>query len=151
MNRCSAREFVIRLLLLACAAGPWTALADMPVLPKADVPPDSRPNVLLIVSDDQRPDTIHVLGNPLIRTPALDSLVQQGMTFTQAIAPNPICVPSRAEIMTGCGGFRNRVGVWFEDESRFDSLGRLHAGRRVSHMVRGQMDERRQTYQPRLR
>ncbi|MFH1922806.1 MAG: sulfatase-like hydrolase/transferase, partial [Planctomycetota bacterium] len=63
-----------------------------------------RPNVLLIVSDDQRPDTIRALGNPIIDTPALDSLVGEGTTFTRAIAPNPICVPSRAEIMTGCDG-----------------------------------------------
>ena len=34
------------------------------------------PSVLVIVADDQRADTIHALGNPLIRTPALDALVQ---------------------------------------------------------------------------
>jgi arylsulfatase A-like enzyme len=70
-----------------------------------------RPNFLVIVSDDQRPDTIHALGNLVIQTPNLDSLVREGMAFTRAIAPNPICVPSRAEIMTGCDGFRNHVGV----------------------------------------
>lgn len=112
MNRSSVREFVIRLLLLACAAWPRDAVGDVHVSPKEDVTPDSRPNVLLIVSDDQRPDTIHALGNQFIHTPALDSLVRQGMTFTRAIAPNPLCVPSRAEIMTGCDGFRNRVGVF---------------------------------------
>ncbi|OHB84866.1 MAG: choline-sulfatase [Planctomycetes bacterium RBG_16_64_12] len=74
-------------------------------------PPDQRPNVLLLVSDDQRPDTIRALGNPIIHTPHLDSLVREGTAFTRAIAPNPICVPSRAEIMTGCDGFRNHVGV----------------------------------------
>ncbi len=112
MNRCTLREFAIRLILLACAAWPCGATADVCVSQKADVTSDSRPNVLLIVSDDQRPDTIHALGNPVIHTPALDSLVRQGMTFTRAVAPNPICVPSRAEIMTGCDGFRNRVGVF---------------------------------------
>ncbi len=63
-----------------------------------------RSNVLLIVTDDQRPDTIRALGNKVISTPNLDSLVRDGTSFTQAIAPCPICTPSRAEIMTGCRG-----------------------------------------------
>ncbi len=67
--------------------------------------------MLLIVTDDQRPDTIRALGNPIIHTPSLDSLVRNGTAFTRAIAPYPLCVPSRAEIMTGCDGFRNHVGV----------------------------------------
>lgn len=67
------------------------------------------PNVVLIVSDDQRPDTIAALGNPLIRTPALDRLVRMGTAFDNAICANPICTPSRAEILTGCSGIRNRV------------------------------------------
>ena len=65
------------------------------------------PNVLLIVSDDQRPDTIHALGNAVISTPALDELARTGAAFPRAIAANPHCVPSRAEILTGASGFRN--------------------------------------------
>ncbi|MCA9036933.1 MAG: sulfatase-like hydrolase/transferase [Planctomycetaceae bacterium] len=68
-----------------------------------------RPNILLIVSDDQRPDTIHALGNEIIRTPHLDQLVRTGTTFTRATCANPICTPSRAEILTGCSGFRMGV------------------------------------------
>ncbi len=67
------------------------------------------PNVLLIVSDDQCPDTIAALGNDRIRTPNLDRLVKQGTAFTRAIAPNPICTPSRAELISGVTGFRNGV------------------------------------------
>lgn len=70
---------------------------------------EEQPNLLLIVSDDQRPDTIHALGNPLIETPNLDWLVRNGVAFTRAICPNPICTPSRAEIMTGASSFRNGV------------------------------------------
>lgn len=72
-------------------------------MPQAQAAP---PNVLFIVSDDQRPDTIHALGNATIRTPALDRLVNEGTAFTQATCANPICTPSRAEILTGCTGFR---------------------------------------------
>ena len=67
-----------------------------------------RPNVLLIVSDDQRPDTIHALGNASIDTPNLDRLVKGGAAFTRAIAPIPHCTPSRAEIMTGATTFQNK-------------------------------------------
>lgn len=68
-----------------------------------------RPNILLLVSDDQRPDTIHALGNDVIRTPNLDRLVREGSAFTRATCANPICTPSRAEILTGCNSFRNGV------------------------------------------
>ena len=69
----------------------------------------AKPNVLLIVTDDQRPDTIAALGNDVIDTPNLDCLVKQGTTFEQAICANPLCVPSRAEILSGCSSFRNGV------------------------------------------
>ena len=69
----------------------------------------SKPNVLLIVTDDQRPDTIASLGNDLIETPNLDRLVKRGTTFEQATCANPLCVPSRAEILSGCSSFRNGV------------------------------------------
>lgn len=68
---------------------------------------DARPNILLIVSDDQRADTIHALGNDLTRTPALDRLVREGLTFTRAVTASPICVASRAELLTGRDGVRN--------------------------------------------
>ncbi|MEO2011627.1 MAG: sulfatase-like hydrolase/transferase [Pirellulaceae bacterium] len=67
------------------------------------------PNVVLIVSDDQRPDTIAALGNNEIRTSALDRLCREGIAFTRAFCANPICTPSRAEILTGANSFRNGV------------------------------------------
>jgi arylsulfatase A-like enzyme len=68
-----------------------------------------RPNVLFLLTDDQRPDTIHELGNPDIETPNLDALARRGVAFTRAVCANPICTPSRAEILSGCSGFRNGV------------------------------------------
>ncbi|MAD79727.1 MAG: choline-sulfatase [Planctomycetaceae bacterium] len=70
---------------------------------------EQRPNFLVIITDDQRPDTIHALGNPLIHTPNLDRLASQGMVFTRATCAFPLCVPSRAEILTGATSFRNGV------------------------------------------
>ena len=69
----------------------------------------AKPNFLVIVTDDQRPDTIAALGNPRIHTPNLDWLVKHGAVFENFICSNPLCVPSRAEILTGCPGYRNGV------------------------------------------
>src|SRR5437764_1168031 len=65
-----------------------------------------RPNIILLLADDQRPDTIHALGNERIATPALDRLVAEGTTFTRAVTAYPICLQSRIELMTGCTIFR---------------------------------------------
>jgi len=67
------------------------------------------PNLILIVTDDQRPDTIHSLGAEGIRTPNLDRMVDQGTVFNQAFCSFPLCVPSRAEILTGRTGWKNGV------------------------------------------
>ena len=62
-------------------------------------------NILFIVTDDQRFDTIHALGNEQISTPNLDRLVARGTSFTQAHIPSGICgavcMPSRAMMHTG--------------------------------------------------
>jgi arylsulfatase A-like enzyme len=61
----------------------------------------AQPNIILLISDDQRPDTIAALGNDIIQTPNLDSLVKHGTTFTRATCANPLCVPARAELLSG--------------------------------------------------
>lgn len=64
------------------------------------------PNILLVVSDDQRPDTIHALGNAIIETPTLDRLAANGTAFTRAYSGYPICYASRAQILTGTPAFK---------------------------------------------
>lgn len=71
-----------------------------------------KPNLLLIVSDDQRFDTIGALGNPNIHTPNLDGLVRSGYASERHYCTTPICTPARAEILTGCNSFTNGV-PWF--------------------------------------
>jgi arylsulfatase A-like enzyme len=58
-------------------------------------------NILLIMTDQQRFDTIEALGNPIIRTPALNDLVEKGISFTRAYSPCPVCVPARMSLLTG--------------------------------------------------
>ncbi len=61
----------------------------------------TRPNILLITTDQQRYDTLGVNGNPHIATPHLDQLAATGVNFTRAYVTNPVCVASRACIQTG--------------------------------------------------
>jgi arylsulfatase A-like enzyme len=88
------------------------ALLCVLALKTSDVAAAERPNILLLIADDQRPDTISALGNPSIQTPHLDELVRRGTVFTRATCAHPLCHPSRAELITGCTGFRN--GTWSE-------------------------------------
>ncbi|MEM9672632.1 MAG: sulfatase [Bacteroidota bacterium] len=62
---------------------------------------DSRPNIILILTDDQRWDALGYAGNDIIHTPHMDSLAQQGVYFKNAFVTTPICMASRASIMTG--------------------------------------------------
>lgn len=65
----------------------------------------SLPNVLLLLTDDQRHDTIAALGNREVESPAMDGLVARGTTFTNAYIPGgtcpAVCMPSRAMLHTG--------------------------------------------------
>ena len=61
----------------------------------------NRPNMILIITDQQRFDTIRALGYPYVDTPNLDRLVNEGVTFTNAFITAPSCAPSRASLFTG--------------------------------------------------
>jgi len=67
--------------------------------------PARKPNVIVLLTDDQRHDTIHVLGNDVIQTPTLDALCAAGTAFTRAYImggnQGAVCVPSRAMVLTG--------------------------------------------------
>jgi arylsulfatase A len=60
-----------------------------------------RPNVLLIVSDDQGTLDLNCYGSKDLDTPNLDALAARGVRFTQFYAASPICSPARAAILTG--------------------------------------------------
>jgi len=61
----------------------------------------ARPNILWIMTDQQVADGMGCTGNPDLETPAMDSLAANGIRFERAYCTNPICVPSRASMMTG--------------------------------------------------
>jgi len=62
----------------------------------------TQPNVLFVMTDQQRFDTIAALGNAHIYTPNLDRLVRRGIAFTRAYSTCPVCVPARYTYRTGC-------------------------------------------------
>lgn len=82
----------------ACAAAAPAAPAHPP-----------RPNILIILTDDQGRGDYSAFGTKDIRTPSIDRLFFEGMTFENFYANSCVCSPSRAALMTGC--YPDRVGV----------------------------------------
>lgn len=60
-----------------------------------------RPNIILLLTDDQTRDSLGCMGNPIVRTPHIDTVAEQGVTFTNAFVTTSICMTSRASIFTG--------------------------------------------------
>ncbi len=69
-----------------------------------------RPNIILLVTDDQRWDTLGSTGNDIIHTPHLDSLAREGVLFTNCFCTTSICCTSRASILSG--QYARRHGIW---------------------------------------
>jgi choline-sulfatase len=63
--------------------------------------PDSRPNFLIIMTDEHDPAVTGCYGHPTIRTPYLDRLGNEGVVFENAYCNSPICAPSRMAFLTG--------------------------------------------------
>ncbi|KAA5824870.1 Bacterial alpha-L-rhamnosidase [Algibacter amylolyticus] len=60
-----------------------------------------KPNIIFILTDDQRFDAIGYAGNKFVETPEMDNLAKSGTYFNKAIVTTPICAASRASILTG--------------------------------------------------
>ena len=71
--------------------------------------PAARPNVIFLLTDDQRWDTMGCMGNKLVHTPNMDALAAGGVLFTNAFVTTAICGASRASILTG--QYERRHGV----------------------------------------
>ena len=68
------------------------------------------PNILLIFSDQHRGDALGCVGNRAVRTPNLDGLAAEGVTFRNCNTNSPLCMPARASLMTGL--YVNEHGAW---------------------------------------
>ncbi|MFH7012339.1 sulfatase [Flavobacterium sp. FlaQc-52] len=82
-----------------------------------------RPNILIIMTDQQTADAMSIAGNKDLHTPAMDKLAQNGVRFTKAYCAQPLCSPSRSAIMSGkmphetgfIGNAPEKDGQWPED------------------------------------
>jgi len=75
----------------------------------------TQPNIVIISCDQLRSFEIGCYGNPVIRTPHMDRLAADGVRFEVACSNNPLCTPSRANLLSGqysrtCNGMTGNVG-----------------------------------------
>jgi choline-sulfatase len=70
----------------------------------------TRPNILILMTDEHSPQWSGPYGNRRVQTPALDQLASAGVTMDNAYCNSPLCVPSRMSFMTG--RYVYRVGAW---------------------------------------
>jgi arylsulfatase A-like enzyme len=75
----------------------------------------NRPNVLWLMTDEQRTDSLGCYGSAWARTPTLDRLDAEGVRFETALTPAPICAPARSAILTG--RYPSETGVWSNDQA----------------------------------
>lgn len=61
----------------------------------------AQPNIIFILTDDQRQDTLGCTGDPIVKTPNIDKLAENGTLFSEATCTSAICTPSRASYFTG--------------------------------------------------
>jgi arylsulfatase A-like enzyme len=94
---------------IACTVAGLVAGAIVPSAPAA--PAAERPNIVFVLSDDQRWNSLGVTGNPVVKTPHLDRLAAEGVLFENATINSAICTPSRACYFLG--QFERRHGVNF--------------------------------------
>ena len=81
----------LRMVILVCVAFMHTYLFSQ----------KSRPNILVIFSDDHTQQAISAYGSKLIQTPGIDRLANEGAIFNNCFVTNSICAPSRAVLLTG--------------------------------------------------
>ena len=85
-NNLTLRKFIFCLFILVKT----TAFAQQ-----------EKPNIIFILTDDQRWDALGFSGNEIIQTPEMDRLAAEGIYFKNAFVTTPICAASRASVLTG--------------------------------------------------
>ena len=78
-------------------------------------PKSEKPNVLVIITDQQRADHLGFMGNQVVNTPNLDQLAERSAVFKNTWVSNPVCMPNRCSMLTG--RMPTAHGVIFNDRS----------------------------------
>lgn len=101
----------------------------------------SRPNILILMSDNHSWNHLGCYGDPVVKTPNIDNLAQQGVRFTNAFCAAPSCTPARASMLTGQDIWRLEEGanLWGTLPSKFPVYTDLleDAGYLVGHEGKG--------------
>ena len=94
------RLFCLLFVLLACASPSWAA---------------EKPNIVMIISDDQAWNDYSFMGHEQIKTPHLDRLAKESVLFRRGYVPTALCRPSLMTLITG--HYAHRHGVTGNDPS----------------------------------
>lgn len=74
----------------------------------------AHPNILWLMTDEQRCDSLGCYGSPWARTPHIDRLADEGVVFDTAITPAPVCMPARTSLLSG--QYPTQTGVWHNED-----------------------------------
>lgn len=95
----------------------------------------SRPNILFVLIDDMGWMDLGCQGNDNLHTPNIDALAKDGIRFTDAYAPAPVCSPTRASIMTGQSPARLQITNHLPHQDRFTpKSSRLLPAKMINHL-----------------
>jgi arylsulfatase len=78
-----------------------------------------QPNILILMTDQQRADCFSSAGHPVIQTPHMDRLANEGMRFAQTYTPSPLCMPARFSFLSGL--YCHTHGQWWNNPGTFDA------------------------------
>ncbi len=113
---------------------------------------EKRPNILVVLTDDQRYDAMGFLDHPFLKTPNIDALASTGVHFKNAVVTTSLCSPSRASILTGRFAHNHRIVdnynpipdglVYFPQylqEAGYETafIGKWHMGGEIDHQQPG--------------
>ncbi len=87
--------------ILATLLSPYVNAHEVPAAGGGVINFKHQPNIVIILADDLGYGDLGCYGSPLIHTPHLDQMAQEGLRFTDFYAPAAICSPSRAALLTG--------------------------------------------------
>ena len=101
VRRTTMIGLVLLVLVLTVAVGGWRHFQEREIIADLPDPPESVPNVLLIVLDTVRAESMSLYGYERQTTPFLKSFAEEGVVFQQAIATSSWTLPSHASFFTG--------------------------------------------------
>ena len=126
------------------------ASAAATAAPQSDGSSEEKPNVVILISDQHRPDLMTCAGDDLVPTPEIDRIAERGVRFERAYCPYPVCTPSRMSFLTGLHAHHHGVlgnnpyepmnwrtrtmGHLFRDHGYLTGLiGKMHFGDAQTH------------------